>query len=555
MLVTMRHKRAAKVLNLARSVNDFAHKVDLCPRVFWNQEVTKSALRKDLVMRLTPRIGFALVPTLIIGLLTLAGCSNYKDHAGPVSTLSDDRGAGEIAFAQNISIVDSNGQSIPYAKIQIGAKADDPFTGNIMTADANGLAALPAAWKDSQPVTISVAGFVQATYFGQTPQALQFHLHAIPAKTTNKLTGVTTGYGSLPQDDIADVALVYPAITRPQVFTLSVSDLISPESDTITIFGQDLQIPSNVAIPTQTENYIFDITLDKPIYRVFMPPGTWKIASAHVQFPFHATVDAARAGKTFMELIGFFNFREISSRDIIMTTPSQTVNIPVNTIPLAKNVSVTVPKYSSSYTALVAAMNVENGLYTVTDIKAVPSGSTMKLSGVKNRINPAMAVAALRRAANANATIGVAAEELSTVIWSTDTTFPSDFLPLVNAPAVSGQSLTLAPPAASASLEPIMTTAVLMSVEQVGSGQVVIEKKTPQWEIYSAGWPSTLALPDVTKIKAISDDKSNDDQTSKAKLRWQSSFAAGPVGSAATSIVGPQGFEKASHVTRNAVDL
>lgn len=442
------------------------------------------------------------------------------------------------AVAGQILVADTTGTPVADATVMIGLRANIPFPGNVLKTDAAGMVAIPAAWVDAQPVTIEGAGFVRATWLSQSPTGLALTLRRKSANQRLEFKGKTTGFTNLAKDDWVDVGVVFPALRRDQLASLQMTDLISPEMDTIKIMGQTIEIPSNISIPKQDERYYFTITLEKPVFRTYLKEArTWKMVATHARFPFEKTVDDLRAGKSFYDVLNYFEFKSATVADISIAGPSTSKDMSIADTKFNAKLDVAAPKFASKYTMLAVSVADNGGLLYPTDVKKLASGETLRLvapAGVAGYL-----VGALR---DTNApTTGADADALSAVITPNNQTTRFEFLDLPGAPKARTGVLVLDPPKASvASVTPAATYATLNKVDKVTSGKTVMEMKSPVWDIYSNGWTPSMDLPDFpSKLTGTH--------------RWEVLFGGAPNGT--TVQLGPNIIDGLTHISKSAADL
>ncbi|MBN8540912.1 MAG: hypothetical protein J0L82_11040 [Deltaproteobacteria bacterium] len=469
-------------------------------------------------------------------LISAAGCS--KGPSVFTSKVNSDAAIVMQPLAGHLVIGDASGAPLSQAKVMIGLRENVPFPGNILTTDTDGKIALPKAWTDAQPVTVEAAGFIRATWMGQMPTASALQLRRNVANQKMELKGKTTGFKNLVKDGWVDVGIVFPALRRDQLASLQITDLVSLEFDTMTIMGQAIDIPSNISIPKQEERYFFTITLDKPIFRSYLPePRTWKMVAAHARFPLEEVVDDLRGGKSFFDVLNYFEFKSASIKDISLSSPSTSQDLSIAATKFDDQLSVTAPRFPSSQTVLAVAVAYNAGLLYPTDVKKLNPSETRKLVTPKGAAG--LVVGALRET-NAPSS-GAAADALSAVIAPNGATTTLDFLELPKAPTAKGSTLGLNPPKASvASVTPAATYATLSKVDRVTSGKTQLDKKSPVWDIYAAGWSSTMELPEMGAPISGSH-------------RWEVLFGASAKGSGVN--LGPSIVDGLSHISKSAVDL
>lgn len=480
---------------------------------------------------------FMILPAALV-LLMAAACAP-QNHGALNSGFSGVETSKAITpVAGQIIVADSTGTPIPDASVLIGPRENVPFPGNLLKSNANGVVVLPAAWTDAQPVTIEAAAFVRTTWMSQSPTALVLSPRRKPSAQRLEFKGKTTGYTNLKQDDWLDVGVVFPALRRDQLASLQVTDLISPEIDTLTILGQTIEIPSNISIPKQDEHYYFTVTLDKPVFRTYLKEArTWKMAALHARFPFEQTVDDLRAGKSFYDVLNSFEFQGASIQDISIAAPSTSKDMGIADLAFNAKLDVAAPKFAAKYTMLAVAVAENGGLLYPTDVKKLGPGETRRLvtpQGVSGYI-----VGALRE--TAAPPTGPGADALSAVITPNNMTTRFEFLDVPGAPKAKGSTLVLDPPKASvAAVTPAVTYATLNKVDVVTAGKTKLENKTPVWDVYSNGWTASMDLPDfATKLTGTH--------------RWEVLFGGAPTGT--TVQLGPNLVDGLTHLSKSAADL
>lgn len=474
--------------------------------------------------------------TALALLLSAAGCSK-----GPIAVTPTSSSHTAIVMrplAGHLIIGDPTGAPLSAAKVMIGLRENVPFPGNVFTTDADGKVALPAEWTDAQPVTVEAPGFIRATWMAQTPTAAALQLRRKVANQKTELKGKATGFKNLVKDGWVDVGIIFPALRRDQLASLQITDLVSPEFDTLTIMGQSIDIPSNVSIPKQEERYFFTITLNKPVFRSYLPEQRiWKMVAAHARFPFEEVVDDLRDGKSFFDVLNYFEFKSASIKDISLSSPSTGQDLSIADTKFDAQLSVTAPRFPSSQTVLAVAVADNAGLLFPTDVKKLNPLETRKLVTPKGA--KGLVVGALRET-NAPSS-GAGADALSAVIAPNGAATTFEFLELPKAPSAKGSTLGLNPPKPSVgSVTPVATYATLSKIDRVTSGKTQLDKKSPVWDIYAAGWSSTMELPEMGAPISGSH-------------RWEVLFGAAAKGSGVN--LGPSIVDGLSHISKSAVDL
>ncbi len=475
--------------------------------------------------------------SMILALATVA--LSTAAHAQSLSTMAP------LWSAFNLTVTDTQGQPVPNAQILIGTDTNLPFQGNVLTTDEQGQAALPQEWTQTEPVTITAPGFVKATYLELAPgiQTLVIRKPTIQAAKRFELKGNSSGFGQLKNDGVFDLGLVVQAVPRAQLSTISLQSLISPETDRLTVLGQTVDLPSNITIPEQTESYIFPLKFSKPGYRLYLPQdGAWQIASLHASVPFKATIDALQNGKSIVDIVNTFNFREGSITPVNLTQASTTQDVVVNQIPFVKNLNFKAPAYDASLTLLTISLANTNGSFYPTDIKNVAPNATVALAAPQGAAQDGMILAAFKKAGTK--TTGPEADQYSAVTLPNNEQRPFDPIRMVNSPQVNQDQLVLDTPTATPELNPIMTYGVFSKVTAITQGKLKMETKEALWDVWAPNWVNKLDLP-KNPLPQIGAGQS---------LRWEVGFAAQFVGQKSLP-PGPGALEKITHVSRSAVDL
>lgn len=471
--------------------------------------------------------------------------------------------------AQTLTVTDEAGQPVANATVLVGYESGNPFAGNQLTTNAQGVANVPADWKAALPVTISAPGYVTSTVPAAAPgnQTLQLAKQEPPNELEVK--GAPQGFGRLVRDGKVDFALHIPAITRSQLLAFDIATVLSPQTDLITILGNDVNIPSNISFPDQTEDYIFPVRFNKPEYRLYVRnPGKYNVSAIHGQFVLQRVVSEIRAGKSIFDLINYFNFLEEGRKEVDVRQNVTGVDISINQSPYnGTPLSVTAPQFAAGNVMVALSVVDENGLLRPTDLKRMQPGQTMQL---KTDNSPSRQVLALMLPdSNAAAFHNMeflqplAKLESPTPImldparktqdWTimsfaltkdTGGTVTPQFLPLVERPKLANNVLTLKPPQLPTGLDATATYLVLSEVEVTMNGNVRNERKTRLWEVWSLGWLNTFELPKITFARRA-------DRT----YRWEVMYMSQP-----SNLGAPRGgpsvdLSTVTHVTRAALDF
>lgn len=473
-----------------------------------------------------------------------------------------------------LQVVDESGQPVPNASVLLGFEAGNPFNGNVLKTDDTGKANVPADWKAALPLTVQAPGYVTSTVPSAQPGHHTIQITRQEGQQEIEIKGTTNGYGRLIQDGKVDFGLVIPALSREQMLAFDVSAMISPHVDTIEIIGNKINLPSNIALPQQTETYIFPIDFNKPDYRLYVrQPGAYKMTAVHGQFPLQRVVNDIRGGKSVFEVINHFTFMEGGQKDMSVQGPIEGMNLDVNQTRFDQTVGVKAPALSGNQLMIGVAVNEQDGLLVPTDLKRFNSNQTLNLKGQGNKTNSVLSLLLEETAKTANFTVQ-AVRGLMTPLFDLAALVPSpmdsasqrpaqdfsklsfaflpangsvqpQFLPLVGKPILNGNTLTLQIPELTAGLKPIATYLVFSEIETLGDGNAKNERRTRLWEVWSQAWLEQVELPKIDFTRHPN-----------RKYRWEVLFLAGPANFVSESLTNQRvDLRSITHVTRNATDI
>ncbi len=434
-----------------------------------------------------------------------------------------------------LKLVNEAGEPLPQAQILIG-HGQGEFAGNYGQTDQNGEFAIPAAWTHPAMVTVDAPGYIRATYVGLSPEA---KVITLKKKYTGQvqLSGITSGHPIKNRDGFIDFSLVMSAMTRQDLLNFQVQKVVSRIYDTITVVGQDINIPANVSIPRQTESYFIGITLDKPQYRLFFnDKGVQRVFAARGRFPFKQVVDGFRSNKEVFDMINFFTLTGGSIRDVNLTGDSNKLDIPVMDLTFADKKTFKAPQLDSSETMVALTVSDQNGYLIPTDVKRLNSNESVNLT-VWNE-HPVYLAQVIKNK-NEFDTSKPGADRLSAILLPFDEHVTSNYLPLISFPANKGHNL-FAIPQVNSDIHKLATYGLISDVKVEKDGGDIKKTADPEWEVYAPDWVSEIQLPEWAWNK------------SAPATRFEVSL----VGSTSSDTIplGPQMMEKATHVTRSSVE-
>ncbi len=476
----------------------------------------------------------------------LVGCSPQGEE-GVLSRKTDGgrlESLGNPTAGPALRVVDEMGVPIHNASVLVGFALDEPFSGNFYTSDDKGDVIVPQDWVSGLPVTIEAPGYLRATFYDQLPQGQSFALRSADQNESIEVKGDTRGYGRLVKDGVLDVGIVLPAATRGALIQFDMSSFISPEVDILDIMGQQIALPSNIAIPKQTESYIFPITFDKSGYRLFFRSrGIERVMAVHIRFPFKTVIDGVRNGSDIISLANEFQFVGGSIKDLEVTK-SAMQDLTVDEIAFNKTIGFNAPRFSSNHSLLTFGLVEKEGYLYPTDIKNPVPGKKIDLRAFETAGSAQRVLAVLRKKAEGDDMKNINLSEMSTIFYETPSS-EAEFLDIIEPPTLSSNGeLSMSPPRSVKGVAEVATYALLSDVEKKkADGGVTVEIKSRRWEFYSLNWHSDLKIPIWPS-----------ERSQKNVLRWEILYL-GDSKEGQSVELGPQLLESVSHVSRNSIDL
>ena len=485
------------------------------------------------------RSHWALSLVGILAALNLVGCS--QDHSGstPAGNLW---GIFSPQATTGIQIVGEDLQPLAGAKILIGTEQDAPFAGNYLVADDQGHIELPAGWTEATAVTVDAPGHVRATYFAQLPGDRTYRLRKRNNTNTTQfeVKGVTTGHQIVDRDGIIDFSLVIPALTRNDFMGFNVDSVISPQSDIISILGQEAEVPSNITFPKQKESYFLPVTIEKPVYRTyFAEGGVQKVFAARGRFPFKQVIDKLRNKAPTYELVNDFTIAGGGIKDLNLTKSSTQQDLSVTDFDFKSKVSVAAPVISGDETLMVIGVAHANEFMYPTDVKIVKSGQKQNIATLDGK-GSVLSVLKKTKDMESNAP---GADRMSAVLVPAGNGVTPQFLPIMADPALTANGDMLLPKMNSiAGVNAVATYAVVSQVLQSMQGNVNVQVSSSYWEMYAPSWAESLNLPKWPEGNHL-----------PGKKHWEVNF----LGSLNVSQVdlGPAMINNATHVTHSSLDF
>lgn len=205
----------------------------------------------------------------------------------------------------------------------------------------------------------------------------------VASATNYELYGNTSGYGVLKTDGIADFGLVLKSFTKEKLFEIELNDLMSTEFDRISIIGNNIEIPSNVALPNQKERYILSITLNKPTYKIqFDQLEDQRVVLLHGQFPFNDVVQGFRNDQPLLKLADKFNVLSFSEYSFDNTNNSSRMNLDLvaGQKKHTQNIQVKAPaRFGKEYSYVVVALDQADHVFLANNLTVLAPNESKNL--------------------------------------------------------------------------------------------------------------------------------------------------------------------------------
>ncbi|MCX7978082.1 MAG: carboxypeptidase-like regulatory domain-containing protein, partial [Bdellovibrionaceae bacterium] len=407
---------------------------------------------------------FLLLIGLTAAVLFFAGCEKDKPKPNKPEGSMNLLPLGSLVQPGSkhvLTITDELGQPVAGAQVLIGYAVGNPFASNFLRTGPDGRAALPAEWTEELPVTVGAPGFIRQTLYAVAPSSVSIRLRRVQAEPSIELRGVTTGHIIKDRDNQVDFGMVLTALNRQDLLAFDLYKVISPRSDKLAVPGGEVNLPSNIALPRQRENYIIPITLEKPQYRIyFSEPGIKRVFAAQGRFPFKEVVGEFRSGKSIPDVINYFSINGGSLRDINITPSGALVDLPVTDLIFNVKRTATTGNFSSDETLIAIALADMNGYFVPTDIKKMDRNSRVGLNVLPN--HSPLLVQAIKKTSEFDKE---GTDRVSAVIQPFVEGATANPLPLISAPVVKGKLLELPTPNPRSAVHPLATHLILSQVK------------------------------------------------------------------------------------------
>lgn len=440
--------------------------------------------------------------------------------------------------AYKLQIKDKYGFAVSDGEVLLG----NDWSSEQLFLIENGMAQIPTAkWQEAQTITIESQGFIRTSFVNINPGDKSLFINFDRQKSEKELSGIIRGYGSIKTDDRIDFAITMRAFPRSMFASFDLGQIISEKSDEMKVIGKTVEVPSNISFPKQKERYAFlTVTLDKPSYTI--PLGEEnkdKIVTIHGKIPFKKSVDYARNDKDMLELINDIRLKQLGLYDI-NTSTSMTKDLNVNQESLIAAFQVRNTAIPNGTLNVAIALNMLDGYYYPTDIKRMNANDMVSMLSTKNPNRFALGVITPNKNKKTEAAIELNSA-ISVNFISIGLQNHFEYLPLIQAPTFSNGVLYMNIPSSNLNLQKQATFATLSMAQTTVNETIELTKQSNSWEFYADSWLDSIEIPAWPM-----------DFIFNSPNRWETTFLATDED---TSFFGPESLQKATHATRNVLEL
>lgn len=428
--------------------------------------------------------------------LTLTGCGVEKKEKGSAEQVVRFLWSEQAGTQPQIKVMNALGEPVAQAHILIGMAENSPFRGNFIDTNNEGIALIPKEWNAPAHVTVDADGYIRQTLLDQKPGDIVLRLNKAYLSRPAQVTGQVTNLPVTNGDKLIDFGLVMPALSKADILNFDLDQVISPYTDVLSVAGQQAPLPSNVSLPTQKENYIFNLTVSKPIYRLLTPTlGAKRFFAARGRFPFKPVVDELRAGKPFYELLNYFSILGGGLRDVNVLNANTNLDIPGNELEFKNSLQVQTANTNSDEVLVMLAASQVADTMIPTDVKKAAGSQSITLTSLASQ--PAFVVSVVKKQSEFMAkTPG--ADRMSASIMPYVAGVKQTLLPLVADPSIrSSDGLVITFPQAPnvPGINSLASSVVISDLIENQNGDSKIISTNRRWEVLGLGWSKEVQLP------------------------------------------------------------
>ncbi len=440
-----------------------------------------------------------LVSLLLSFFLVLSGCDRDKKTDEPSTSLAVMKlqwSPKPIASSAQIKIINQYGEAVKGAQILIGEAQGTPFRDNFITTDSSGIAIVPTDWTTPASVTVDAKSYIRQTLLNVKPGNIILKLNAAYLAQRAEVRGQITQLPIVNGDKLIDFGLAMSALSKSDLLNFDLGQIISPYSDTLSAAGQNYDIPSNVALPSQTESFLINITLNKPVYRLKIPTlGPKKFVSARGRFVFKDVVKELRDGKPFYELINKFSILGGSLRETTLVSNLTNLDIPGNELLFNSVINVKPVATLADETLIVLATSELSGTMIPTDVKKAVNGQNLNLQSLPG--SSVFIINVVKKQAEFMSD-KPGSDRMSASLLPYSTNSSQKLLPLIANPSIinSGNYVINLPNIPNTDgIYPIATSAAISDLIETKEGNKTIYIPVRKWEVLGLNWSAKINLP------------------------------------------------------------
>jgi len=436
----------------------------------------------------------------LLSVFIIFGCSEDKTNLINITAaslkMSSWRPLATTNSVATLQVLNSLGQPIENSQVLIGSALGIPFENNLFVTNKNGMIENLTAWTTQEHITADAAGFVRQTLLSQNPGYIVIKLNTASLVNQSTITGQVTRLPVVNGDKNIDFGLVMAAMTRSDILNFDLDSVISPITDTMKVATSTVPVPTNVSLPKQQERYYFNLTVEKPQYRFFSPSiGHRQLFAAAGRFPFGTVVDELRSGKPFYDVINYFDLRGGGLRDVVMTGPVTTMDIPGDELAFTKPISIASPTLNAGEIFIALSASEISGFLIPTGIKKMAANTTAGLNALTNA--PTLTINVIKKQSEFMAqTPG--ADRLSAALLPYSQNVKPTMLPLIGNPSVlnsNGYIVTLPALSNVTGVYPLAVSALISDIQKSGPADKPVLTLIRKWEILGTQWPAKIELP------------------------------------------------------------
>lgn len=442
-----------------------------------------------------------------------------------------------------ILVTDRFGTPLAGASVLIGQALNDPFAGNYVSTNSQGILTIPSGWMSKQHVTIESVGLVRTTFLDVQPQSQILELNEAEGRSQLEVSGQTSGWTDVKKDGFVDFSIIMPTANRSSLFQFNVSDMLSPEVDVVTAYGQDIYIPSNFSLPKQTENYgLFPVTIDKLLYRAYVNmPDQYRFVAGRGKFPFKTVLKKLENGSSYWDVLNDMDFISAGTGSVLVNQIKNALDLSIAGHPISPTVHITATGIPNGNSFLAAIWNEDQGTLFPSDVKTFVNNETRVMESTGAKSAYVLSVLGKYKVLQ-NSMITLEEQSSRAITPITATAITPEHLDLINTPTFNGEVVQAVPPNFKKGMSAVGTMVVIYDVDKSSATQH--ESKTRLWEVYGQSWLPNVDLPQWPTPIGQSLSK-----------RVEIMYLAAPNTISAVAPIGPSMVDLSTHATKNALDF